>query len=307
MRSSQSPIVVELTAVPLELRALRLDDVRRRASRRSARSTSIRSARSISLRRRCALGLRRCRSSSARSGLHDRVEDPLLVARAASRQRAAAAEHARPPSARVLERVSSRPRTRPYASGHGATIEPRLARGQVRPDLLGHVRHHRMQQRQQPLERGERGRARVLVAVVESRLDRLRVPVAEVVERQVVERGRPRARSRTPRDPPRPRRAPRRSARGSSAPRPSGAAPRHRLRPARASDASDVPELVRELAALLDRAVRRTGRPGSTTSSAARSGSRPRRTGRSASSRVDAGAEALRHRACRRPRASSSG
>ena len=44
-----------------------------------------------------------------------------------------------------------------------------------------------MQQLQQPLERGDRGRARVGVAVVEPRLDRLGVPVAEVVEGEVVE------------------------------------------------------------------------------------------------------------------------
>ena len=34
--------------------------------------------------------------------------------------------------------------------------QPRLAVGQVRPDLLGHVRHHRMEQLEEPLERGER-------------------------------------------------------------------------------------------------------------------------------------------------------
>jgi hypothetical protein len=44
-----------------------------------------------------------------------------------------------------------------------------------------------MQQRQQPLERGRRGRARVGVSFVQPRLDRLGVPVAEVVERQVVQ------------------------------------------------------------------------------------------------------------------------
>ena len=43
-----------------------------------------------------------------------------------------------------------------------------------------------MQQREQPLERGERRGLRVLVAGVEPRLDRLRVPVAEVVEGEVV-------------------------------------------------------------------------------------------------------------------------
>ncbi len=49
---------------------------------------------------------------------------------------------------------------------------------------------HRVQEREEPLERAERGRDRRLVAVVEARLDRLRVPVAEVVEREVVERRR---------------------------------------------------------------------------------------------------------------------
>ena len=44
-----------------------------------------------------------------------------------------------------------------------------------------------MEEREQPLERGERGRDRVRVRLVEARLDRLRVPVAEVVEREVVE------------------------------------------------------------------------------------------------------------------------
>jgi hypothetical protein len=49
------------------------------------------------------------------------------------------------------------------------------------------MRHHWVQQLQQPLECRERRRARVGVAFVEAGLDRLRVPVAEVVERQVVE------------------------------------------------------------------------------------------------------------------------
>ncbi len=44
-----------------------------------------------------------------------------------------------------------------------------------------------MQEREEPLERRERGRAGVVVAVVEPLLDRLGVPVAEVVEREVVE------------------------------------------------------------------------------------------------------------------------
>src|SRR5581483_11375080 len=49
-------------------------------------------------------------------------------------------------------------------------------------------RHHRVQQREQPLERGERGSGRGGVARVQPRLDRLRIPVAEVVEDEVVER-----------------------------------------------------------------------------------------------------------------------
>ena len=71
--------------------------------------------------------------------------------------------------------------------------QPRLARRELRPDLLGDVRHHRMQQLEQALERRERGRARVRVARVQARLDRLGVPVAEVVEGQVVELARRRA------------------------------------------------------------------------------------------------------------------
>ena len=47
-----------------------------------------------------------------------------------------------------------------------------------------------MQEREQALERRERGRDRRLVAVVQPRLDRLGVPVAEVVEGEVVERRR---------------------------------------------------------------------------------------------------------------------
>src|SRR5437763_9654001 len=44
-----------------------------------------------------------------------------------------------------------------------------------------------MEELQQTLERGEGRRLGVLVAVVEARLDRLGIPVTEVVEREVVE------------------------------------------------------------------------------------------------------------------------
>ena len=102
--------------------------------------------------------------------------------------------------------------------GPGRDDQPRLV--ELRPDLLGHVRHHRVQEREQALERGERRRRRVLVALAQARLDRLRVPVAEVVEREPVERlhrvreveRRPRLLELAP--------ASRRAAPGSSAPRP---------------------------------------------------------------------------------------
>jgi hypothetical protein len=43
-----------------------------------------------------------------------------------------------------------------------------------------------MQELEEPLQRRERRRLRLLVARVEARLDRLRIPVAEIVEREVV-------------------------------------------------------------------------------------------------------------------------
>ena len=76
-----------------------------------------------------------------------------------------------------------------------------------------------MEEGEQALERGERGGARRGLVLVEPRLDRLGVPVAEVVEREVVEhvrRGREVERAPTP---PRPAPARDRSGPGSSAPR----------------------------------------------------------------------------------------
>ena len=130
-----------------------------------------------------ALGLRVAVLALRRAvRLHDRVEDPLLLA-VELRHDAGAAEHLR-----VLLHRAERPRLRVVARLRPRRDDqPRRPVGQVRPDLLGHVRHHRVQQLQQPLERGGRRRARVGVAVVEPRLDRLEVPVAEVVEGQVVE------------------------------------------------------------------------------------------------------------------------
>ena len=59
-------------------------------------------------------------------------------------------EHAAPPEhcGRLLDARRARSTSaakRSSGSGHGATISRRLAGGQVRPDLLRHVRHHRVQ------------------------------------------------------------------------------------------------------------------------------------------------------------------
>ena len=112
-----------------------------------------------------------------------------------------------------------------------------------------------MEEREQALERGEGRRAAVLVAVVQPRLDRLGVPVAEVVERQVVE-GAGRGGEVEPRPVVLERRPRRVEAREDPA-------LLERGRPPGGLDAlgvledqaRDVPELVRELAALLDRAA----------------------------------------------------
>ena len=185
---------------------------RSRASSRPARSPSATRARSASTSPCPSL----CRTD-------DRLEDPQRVAAELDPDAAAPVDARRGLRAR---RCASKSPSHACRLGPRRDDQPRLARRQVRPDLLGHVRHHRMEQLEEPLERRERRRAHVLLG--EPRLDRLEVPVAEVVEREVVEpldavrevegaRGRPRT-----------RRASRRCARGSSAPRPTTAA-----RPAR--------------------------------------------------------------------------
>ena len=52
------------------------------------------------------------------------------------------------------------PRRRPTSTVPGSGHGPRISRAvvELRPDLLGHVRQHRVEQREQPLERGERRR-----------------------------------------------------------------------------------------------------------------------------------------------------
>ena len=211
---------VKLAPVALELLALGLDDVRRRRARRTVSFASIASARAISCSSRATSSSRSAPLPLRALGPHDGLEDAHLVAFERRRARRCAGiapppparARARPPSP-AYARVGLRPRR---------DDQPRRARGQVRPDLLGDVRHHRMQQLEQPLERGERGRLHVGLA--EPRLDRLEVPVAEVVEGQVVEPvdgvREVVARRGPPRSPP----ASRRCARGSTAPRATTAA-----------------------------------------------------------------------------------
>ena len=128
---------------------------------------------------------------------------------------------------------------------------------ELRPDLLRHVWQHRMEKHEEAFQGRERRRRRIRVVLVQPRLDRLRVPVAEVVEGEVVERvGRRGELEPRPRHP-RPRRAWHRCARGSTAPRGRAGAPRALVPSAFCRiSRDDVPELVGELAALLDRAGR---------------------------------------------------
>ena len=118
--------------------------------------------------------------------LDDRVEDPPLLV-------VELREHTGPPEGlgRILDRLEPRPclGEAPVELGPAGDDQARLARRQIAPDLLRDVRHHGVQELEQPLQHRERHSARVPVRfVVEPRLDRLRVPVAEVVEGEVVER-----------------------------------------------------------------------------------------------------------------------
>ena len=161
-------------------------------SRRRPPARSRRSARSRASSRRARPRLRR-RSRSASTfavlalrravGLHDRVEDPLLVA-VELRHDTRAAEHLRV-LLDALERTA-RPTRRPpratarrSAASHapaGTTRSPRSRAAS--PGWSSLSSHSSANVAVAP---------RVCVAVVETRLDGLEVPVAEVVEREVVE------------------------------------------------------------------------------------------------------------------------
>ena len=121
------------------------------------------------------------RPSRARAGRPPRRS--AARRRRARRARRCAGRSLRPSARRSM----SRSRLPSRAVGLGPRRDDQPRRAELRPDLLGDVRHHGMQERDQPLERCERRRARVGIPLVEPRLDRLRVPVAEVVEREVVE------------------------------------------------------------------------------------------------------------------------
>ena len=253
---------IELAAVALELLALGLDDLGRRVRDEPlVREHPLRRARppcaAARSRRRVAVDLaapggrrpRRCaRSSSEPSS----TWTPL-------RRKICAASCTRSSAPR-------RRRTRWSGSGHGETIRRASRAGscdQISSVTCGITGCSSASSRSSAASAVA---SRVLVAVVEPRLDRLRVPVAEVVEREVVEHRRRRARSRT--------------RRGSSSSSARAASSRARIQRSssargrclrldvarvREDQPRDVPELDRELAALLDRAVREARRPASRT------------------------------------------
>ena len=138
---------VELAPVALELRPLAVDDVRPARSRRSARSrASPPRARSPSPGAR-ARPRRRRPPGAARAG-RPRRRSALLVG-AELDLHAAAAEDLR----RLLDAIERAGASACVGSGsgHGDTISRPSARREVRPDLLGDVRHQRVEQREQAL------------------------------------------------------------------------------------------------------------------------------------------------------------
>ena len=145
---------VELAPVALELRALGLDDLGRRVGDEALVREHPLGAGDL-LAQPLALGLdvaARLRRSGSTTASKIRCSSPLeRDEHAAAPERSAAASCTR-------SSASARRRARASGSGHGETISRVVV--ELRPDLLGHVRHHRMEQREQPLERGERGRDR---------------------------------------------------------------------------------------------------------------------------------------------------
>ena len=117
---------------------------------------SIPSARAISFcsRARSAVdvAVRLARRSGLTTASKIRFSSPSSATRTPLRRNVAAASCTRSSAAAAAGIAAIRARaTAPTISR--AVVE-------LRPDLLGHVRHHRVEQREQPLERGERGRDR---------------------------------------------------------------------------------------------------------------------------------------------------
>ena len=249
-------------------------------SRRSCSFASIPSARAISLRSR-SISARRVPVRLRRSGLHDRVEDPLLVALERRRARRCAGR-SRAASCTRVERVGVgvvRARRAPARARRSAALSRAGRCVQISSVTCGITGWSSFSSRSSAASAVA---LRIGVAVVEPRLDRLGVPVAEVVEDEVVERCR------------RPRRTSKRgsasstSARVALEPREDPAlldvARPHVRRRAlrRQQDSRDTfQSLFASLRALLDRRVREAHVLRATTSSAGRSASRRRRARRS--------------------------
>ena len=140
----------------------------------------------------------------------------------------------------------------------GVRHQQSLGTRDMRPDLLGDERDHRMRDRERLGEHAEREARDVpVVVVVEARLDDLQVPVAQLAVDEVVEpeRGAVELERLDRAAPSRPSRAA--GARGSRSPRPSAARPARRSSSAPSGSAQQheprgVEQLVRQLAALGD-------------------------------------------------------
>ena len=262
---------IELAPVALELLALRLDDLGGAFCDEALVREHPLGARDL-LAQPLALGVDVAVRLRA-LGLHDRVEDPLLVALERDEHAAAAEDRRR--LLHALERAGLAPRRRPRATARRSAASRAPGRfDQISSVTCGITGCSSFSSRSSA---ASGGRPRVGVAVVEARLDRLEVPVAEVVEGEVVELGDD----------------VREVELGEVAARPSRCVCESRARIQRSSSVcgrslrlgalaalqdqpADVPELVRELPPLLDRAVGEADvlRRGS---SAARSASRRRR------------------------------
>ena len=144
---------VELAAVPLELLPLGLDDVGGRVGGEAVVGEHLLGAGDLAAE---PLALRLDVAVRASGAPASRPRRRCAARRRprAGRARRCAGRSPPPPAPRRAR--PPRLRRRPRATARRSAACSRA--GQVRPDLLGDVRHRRVQQLQQPLERGERGR-----------------------------------------------------------------------------------------------------------------------------------------------------